>query len=307
MTIPLSVIVPTHDTRDMTLACLASVVRSKDAGAFEIVLVDDGSRDGTAEAVAAAHPDARIVVRDRPGGFTAAANAGLGAAAGEILLLLNSDAEPEPDAFARILAAFAADARLGAAGAELVDPDGSPQWSAGRRPNALWLFALATGLPRALGRIPGYRRLKRPGAAAGAVHWVSGAALALRRTAWLDAGPLDEGFAFYCQDLEYCERLRRRGWRVAVAAGARVRHRGGATVGRRAVPLLWADLVRWSALANGPRGARAAARAFALGGTLRLAARSVAAPWVAKSRRAAFREETAGYREALAAVRGCAR
>jgi hypothetical protein len=60
-------------------------------------------------------------------------------------------------------------------------------------------------------------------------------------------------------------------------------------------------------MADGPRGARAAARAFALGGRLRLAARSLAAPWISRSRREAFREETAGYREALAAVRGWAR
>lgn len=307
VTIPLSVIVPTRDTRDLTLACLASVARSEGSGAFELILVDDGGRDGTAEAAAGAHPGIRTIVREEPGGFTVAANAGLRAAGGEVLLLLNSDAQVEPDAPARLLAAFSADPRLGAAGAELVDPDGAPQWSAGRRPSSLWLFALATGLPRALGRLPGYRRVKRPGVRGVAVDWVSGAALAIRRAAWVDAGPLDERFAFYCQDLEYGERLRRRGWRVALVEGARVRHRGGATIGRRGIPLLWADLVRWSALANGPRGARSAARAFAIGGRLRLAARSLAAPWIAESRRAAFREETDGYREALAAVRGWAR
>src|SRR5512135_2731777 len=240
----------------MTLSGLDAVAAAS-AASFEIVVVDDGSGDGTAEAVAAAYPQIRLVRRPEPGGFTAAANDGLRAASGEILFLLNSDAEPEPDAFAKILAAFAEDPELGAAGAELVDPDGSPQWSAGGRPGALWMFALATGLPKALGRLPGYRRWKRPGARGPAARWVSGAALAIRRRAWEEAGPLDERFAFYCQDLEYCERLRSRGWRIALVPGARVRHRGGATIGRRAIPLLWADLVRWSALACGPRGARA--------------------------------------------------
>jgi GT2 family glycosyltransferase len=304
---PLSVIVPSRDTREMTLGCLASIFRSDSAERIEVILVDDGSRDDTADAVRARYPEVRVLRRPASGGFAAAANDGLREATGDVLVLMNSDAEPEPDALSRLRAAFADDARLGAAGAELLDSAGAPQWSAGRRPTALWFFALASGLPGLLARVPGYRRIKPPGARGSAVAWVSGAALAIRREAWLDAGPLDERFAFYCQDLEYGERLRRRGWRVALVSGARVLHRGGATIGRRGLPLLWADLVRWSALADGPRGARAAARAFALGGRLRLAARSLAAPWIARSRRAAFREETAGYREALAAVRGCAR
>lgn len=307
MPVPLSVIVPTRDTRDLTLACLASVAASDRAADWEIVVVDDGSTDGTANAVREACPRALVVSRAEPGGFTAAANDGLRAAGGEILLLLNSDTEVEGGAIVRLRRAFDLDPRLGTAGAQLVHGDGTPQWSAGGRPSAAWLFGVASGIPRALGRLPGYRRWKPVGRRKGAVDWVSGAAMAIRRSAWVEAGPLDERFRFYCQDLEYCERLRAAGWRVAVVEGAIVRHRGGATIGKRALPLLWSDLVRWSAIAKGPAGARTAARALATGARLRLAARAVRSLWVSKATRPAFREETRGYREALSAVRACRR
>jgi len=302
---PLSVIVPTRDTRDLTLSCLASVAASDGAADWEIVVVDDGSTDGTAEALRLGFPGARVVRRREPGGFTAAANDGLRAASGDILLLLNSDTEVEPGAISRLRSAFELDPRLGAAGAQLVHGDGTPQWSAGERPSAAWLFGVASGIPRALGRIPGYRRWKPVGRRKGPVDWVSGAAMAIRRSAWQQAGPLDERFRFYCQDLEYCERLRAAGWNVAVVEGAIVRHRGGATIGRRALPLLWSDLVRWSALAKGPAGAKRAARALETGARLRLAARAVRSLWLPKATRSAFREETRGYREALSAVRAC--
>src|SRR6185369_3384658 len=124
-------------------------------------------------------------------GFTRAANLGLARASGEILLLLNSDTEVDASGLAALSAAFAAEPRLGAAGADLYYPDGSPQWSGGRAPTLAWLFALASGAPALFRRLPFYRRLKPPGARGGAVEWVTGAALAVRRAAWEQAGPLD--------------------------------------------------------------------------------------------------------------------
>ncbi len=150
----LSVVVPTHDTRDLTLACLGSLAGQKVPG-LQVIVVDDASTDGTAEAVARLHPGVRVLqTGERAVGFTRAANLGLAAAEGEILLLLNSDTEVDPGGLAALLAAFAADSRLGAAGGALRYPDGRPQWSGGPAPTLLWLFGLASGLPAALGGSP---------------------------------------------------------------------------------------------------------------------------------------------------------
>ena len=304
--------VPTRDTRALTLRCLASLARA--APEAEVVLVDDAGSDGTAEAAAAAHPRLRLVCLPEPAGFTRAANRGLAAAGGELLLLLNSDTEVEAEGLAALRARFAAEPRLGAAGAALHYPGGAPQWSGGREPTLLWLFALASGAPRLLGRLPLYRRLKPPGAAGGgAVDWVTGAALALRRAAWEEVGPFDERFRFYAQDLDLCVRLRAAGWEVALLPDFRVLHHHGATIGaaaggaatgrRQDEELLWTDLLRWAEKRHGARWARRAGAALAAGGRVRLLARTAALPFVATLRRPAWRAEDDALRKALAGLR----
>lgn len=301
-------VVPTHDTRGLTLECVASVVAAP--GRFEVIVVDDGSRDGTAEALNARFPSVRVLRFDSARGFSAAANAGVRAARGELLWLLNSDATAPLDAWERLVAAFAADARLGVAGAQLVYPDGRPQWSGGPTPTPMWLFAMASGAPALLNRL----RRRRPRAAAegdwpSRPDWVSGAALALRRTVWDAVGPFDEGFGFYAQDLDLCLRARRAGFGVAIVAGLRVRHHLGASIGRGdgawagAHPaLLWCDLVRCLTRLDGRPAGRRAAAALRLGARVRLTARGLAEPWLRGERREAWRRGSDAYRRGLRAL-----
>lgn len=323
----LSVVVPTRDTRELTLRCLASLVT---AGTMEreVIVVDEASGDGTGAAVGERFPGVRLLANPRPLGFTAAANRGLAAARGDLLVLLNSDTEVDPGALDRLAAAFAADASLGIAGATLRYPDGGAQWSAaGSEPGALWLFAVASGLPALLARLPGWRRLRPPAGSAPAAEggapaaaaprpaaWVTGAALALRRAVWQACGPLDERYRFYAQDLDLCLAAGDAGWRVAVVPGFGVVHHHGATIGgggggggRQNAELLWTDLVRWAGKRRGPAGARRAARALLAGAWLRRAGRALALPWAVLAlpprRRAAWRAESARLATATAAVR----
>lgn len=303
----LSVVVPTHDTRALTLRCVETLAAEGTPG-LQIVVVDDGSSDGTAEALAAAHPDARVVRLSPAVGFTRAANLGMAQADGDILLLLNSDTEVAPGTFAPLLAAFARDPRLGAAGAALHYPDGSPQWSGGRAPTLLWLFGLASGLPPLLARLPGWRRAKPIGAPSGRVDWVTGAALALRRQAWEETGGFDEGFRFYGQDLDLCLRLREAGWKVEIVPEFRVLHHHGATIGSKShLELLWTDLLRWARGYRGEGFARRAALALRSGAALRRLGRTAAAPFVAAGRRGAWQAESEALRRATAALAAAAR
>jgi hypothetical protein len=307
----LSVVIPTHDTRELTLRCVETVAAAgaPDLQDLQVIVVDDGGTDGTAEALAAFHPLVEVLRLSPAAGFTCAANRGLARAGGDILLLLNSDTEVAPGAFAPLLAAFARDPRLGAAGAALHYPDGRAQWSGGREPGLLWLFALASGLPPLLARLPRWRRVKPVGAAPGAVDWVTGAALALRRRAWEDVGPMDEGFRFYGQDLDLCLRLRQAGWSVELVADFRILHHHGATIGRdpgteglQNLELLWTDLLRWARRHRGAAWARRAALALRGGAALRLLGRAVAAPFVPPGRRAGWRAESQALRRAAAAL-----
>lgn len=310
----LSVVIPTHDTRDLTLRCVESL--EAEGTPLEIVVVDDGGSDGTAEALAA--HDVEILRQSPAGGFTRAANLGLARARGEILLLLNSDTEVEPGALSNLLAAFDRDPELGVAGASLHYPDGSPQWSGGRAPSLLWLFGLTSGLPRLLARLPRYRRVKGVGAAPGGVDWVTGAALAMRRRVWEQVGPLDEGFRFYAQDLDVCLRAGAAGWKVELLPDVRVMHHHGATIsgsagsggnqegGRQNAELLWSDLLRWARKSRGGSWGRRAALVMRAGAALRLLGRGAAGPFVVlakRARRPDWKAESQALRQAAGALR----
>lgn len=244
--IDLSIVIPTFNTAAMTLRCCDAVLASMPPQS-EVIVVDDGSRDGTAELLRHDAPRVQIVRLETNRGFAAAANAGVAATSGRIVLLLNSDAIVEPDALGALLAAFDADARLGVAGARLLNDDGSPQWSGGRAPTLPWMIGVVSGA----GHLAGLVR-RSSGDAPRAVDWVSGAAMAFRCEVWSVAGPLSERFAFYCQDIEFCLRARAAGWAVRVIEEARVRHGLGQTIAaqhplRHDPERLWPDLLAWGA------------------------------------------------------------
>jgi N-acetylglucosaminyl-diphospho-decaprenol L-rhamnosyltransferase len=302
----LSIVIPTHDTRELTLRCLDSLFASPVPG-MEVILVDDASADGTAGAAGDRFPELAVLRNEEAARFTRSANRGLARAGGEILLLLNSDTEVAAGGLARLVEVFAREPELGVAGALLHYPDGSPQWSGGREPTLAWFLALTSGLPALLAKLPFYRCAKplavdRPRA----VDWVTGAAMAFRRQVWEAAGPLDEGFRFYAQDLDVCLRARRAGFTVEVRPELRVLHHHGATIGRAAgarghqhPELLWSDLLRWARKHHGERWAGRAERALRTGVRLRRAGHAVAAPFVAAAARHEWAEAD---RVALAAI-----
>jgi N-acetylglucosaminyl-diphospho-decaprenol L-rhamnosyltransferase len=310
-TIRLSVVVPTRDTCELTLACLAAVSRAAAAERCEIVLVDDGSEDGTVDRVRVSFPRVRLLRHDAPAGFTSAANTGLRAASGSILLLLNSDTEVQPDGFRALMDAFERDPALGIAGAQLLNRDGSPQWSGGRSPDCLWLFAEASGVVRQVARLPGYRRLRPLARSTDRdVAWVSGAALAMRRSVWQRLEPLDESFRLYGQDLDFCTRAVDAGWKIRVLRDFSVLHHQGATVAtitrtadRHPAEYLWTDLLRWSTKTRGAAYARRAALALSIGARVRLFARRLITPAVAGARRDRWSDQDREIRAALDALR----
>lgn len=302
----LSIVIPTHDTRELTLRCLETIARFPPPGRTEVILVDDASRDGTAEEVRERHPGVTVLRNEPAAGFTRSANRGLRQGRGEVLLLLNSDTEVGPESLERLLAVLEAAPKAGIVGAALHYPDGSPQWSGGRAPSHAWFFALASGLPALLARLPFYRRLK-PLEPAGPVRvdWVTGAALGMRREVWEAVGPLDAGYRFYAQDLDFCVRARRAGWEVVIDPAFRVLHHHGATIGRKEgagrrqhPELLWADLLRWARKHRGERWAARAARLVRTGSALRLAGRRLALPFLPPPERDSWRAESRALRDA---------
>ena len=305
----ISVVIPTHDTRELTLRCLGSLDRGGAAPA-EVIVVDDASSDGTADAVRGRESGVIVVETDGNIGFSRAVNLGAERATGDLLLVLNSDTEVGEGAFDALETAFSNDRALGIGGAELIDPDGAPQWRAGKWPTTWWLFAQASGLGPILSRLPGRGIVNGGGAGeTGAVDWVTGAAMAIRREVWDSRGPFDTGYRFYCQDLDLCFAARRGGWSVAVIPGFKVLHHHGASIsvepGASGVfhpAHLWSDLVRFIEKREGAQAAAQAAVVLGAGARLRLAGRAVAGAF--SPDRDAWNQDSDGYREGLRVLSG---
>ena len=146
-------IVVTYNSRDLTLACVASVLAEQQATAshrlqIELIVVDNGSTDGTAAALREAAPQARVLVQPANLGFAGGNNVGLAAARGRYLLLLNSDTEVRPGALAALVAFMDAHPDAGACGPMLVNPDGSLQPTGRDLPTLGSLFLDMTKLYR---------------------------------------------------------------------------------------------------------------------------------------------------------------
>ena len=230
--IDLSIIVPTWNTRALTLECLASledrVGPGRSAGLLaEVIAVDNGSRDGTALALRQRFPWARVKALPTNRGFAAASNAGLAEMRGRHALLLNSDARVLPGALELCVDFLDAHPGVGALGPQLLHADGRPQSSVHAAPRVV-----SELLPRGLLE-PLFRR-RLGGVARGGdppleVEAVRGAALFVRGEVIREVGPLPEDYFFFLEETDWCRRIRGAGWRVVHLPAARVVHLSGAS------------------------------------------------------------------------------
>lgn len=226
----LSVIVVNWNTRDLLLACLASLRREAARVALEIIVVDNASADGSAEAAAAAFPETVLIRNGENRGFAAATNQGLARARGRYWALLNPDAEVTPGALAELASELDRRPEIWAAGPKLLNADGSLQPSGRRFPTPA-RSALQGLLPARLKRTAWWRRRvfgRVDFDVPARVDEVSGACLVARREAYARVGLLDERFFLFFEEVDWCLRLARAGGQIWYLPAAQVIHRWGA-------------------------------------------------------------------------------
>jgi GT2 family glycosyltransferase len=227
--IDLSALIVNWNVRDLLRRCLQSVLTHSFPGSLEVIVVDNGSTDGSVEMVRTEFPQVHLIANPDNRGFTAANNQGLAVARGRYVLLLNPDTEVVDDALATMVAFVDTHPDVGVVGPQLLNPDGTVQSSRRRFPTLATALFESTWLqpyaPRRL--LTRYYVLDRSDDEVQDVDWVTGAALMARREAIEQVGPLDEEFFMYSEELDWCRRFRAAGWRVVYLPTARVIHHEG--------------------------------------------------------------------------------
>ena len=247
----LSVSIVNTNSRELVLACLESLAGTE----AEIVVLDNASEDGSADAVRERFPDMRVIAQEFRAGFAANHNTVIRATTGPYVYVLNEDTTADDWRFERLVAYFDAHPRVAALGPKLVYPDGRRQDSAWRFPTPL----VSTFGLLSLGRL-GVKQSR--GDEVRSVDWVMGAALLLRRAALDDVGLFDEGFFLYSEEVDLQFRLRQGGWEVHYFPDATVVHHESqfsAGIPERRINEMWRSRHRyWRKHHSGP-GARIAA------------------------------------------------
>ncbi len=231
----LSILIVNWNTREDLLACLGSLRAALIAVPHEVIVVDNASRDGSADAMAAEFPAYRLVRAPRNLGFAGGNNLGIAEARGELLLLLNPDTLVAPGQLERLVAYLDEAPRVGIVAPRLVYGDGSFQLSATPFVTPADVYFEFARFPRALQpraqREP--RRLYTfDPLAPRAVDTVMGAAFLIRRQVVAAIGPLDEGYFMYGEEMDWCWRAKAAGWEVHWLPTAEVTHLGGRAAAR---------------------------------------------------------------------------
>ncbi len=233
----LTVLIVTWNGWRDTRRCLESLFRSESHG-FEVLVVDNASRDGTPQNIEALFPDVRVVRNAENAGHTRAFNQGVPLARGRYVLLLDSDTELSADAISSMLAVVERDSSVGLVAPRTYNSDGTIQPSARRFPNPInGLFGRQSVLTRLFPRNRFSRRYLQVDALTARdpyeVEQVSAACMLFRRSMFASVGPWDEGYAGYWVDSDWCFRVRQQGWKAICIPQASVVHHEQNRAGRK--------------------------------------------------------------------------
>jgi N-acetylglucosaminyl-diphospho-decaprenol L-rhamnosyltransferase len=235
-------VVVNYNAKDYLMACLASLERE---ALGPVIVVDNGSSDGSEAAVLAQYPDVKWAPTGANLGYGGGANLGAGMVDAPYLLICNPDVVVHEGAVATLRRFLDERPPVALVGPRIVDRAGSLYPSARRFPDLLESF-----MHGFLGQVwpsnPFSRRYRMNDwdhRSAREVDWVSGACFLVRRSAWEEVGGFDQDFFMYMEDVDLCLRLRNRGWAVAYEPGAEIMHVQGVSADRHPYRMLLAHHV----------------------------------------------------------------
>jgi len=205
-----SIIIPVWKGASVIADCLEAVFAHSGARLLEVICVDNASPDNAAAIITQRFPQVRLISQPVNLGFAGGVNAGLRAACGDVSVLLNQDCLVQPGWLDALLDALTAHPEFGIAGCTIFNIDGSINHAGAqlRKPIAL-----------------GQHLTDRGGEQPRAVDYVTGAAMAIRRSTWEIVGSFDDGFyPAYYEEVDYCYRTRQHGLQIGYVPSATVCH-----------------------------------------------------------------------------------
>ena len=223
----LGIVIVGYNTRGLIRRCLQALAASPPACDWEVWVVDNASRDGSVDMLRSEFPWTKVLANPHNVGYAVAVNQGLAATRAEYVLVLNPDIVVRADAVTRLLEFMDAHADAGIAGARLLNTDGSLQYSCRSFYTPLTLLLRRTLLGRLFPHSREIRRhlmLDYDHRTPRAVDWVIGACMMVRRSAVEAVGGMDERFFLYFEDVDWCYRMGRQGWKVYYVPDAEMVH-----------------------------------------------------------------------------------
>lgn len=239
-----SLIIVSYQTRELILRALSMLWASHPTVSYEVIVVDNASTDGSADAVASAFPDVRMVRLAHNVGFARAVNVGAARATGHWLLLLNPDTEPVGDVLGELVTFARAHPAHRIYAGRTLHTDGTDDGRSVFALPSLWAYVcFATGLSTVVRRSPLTNPEELPGldrTTGGPVPAASGCLLLIERAFFTELGGLAPDFFMYSEDIDFCARATEHGASPVLVPSAQVRHVGGASstsVGKRVMVL----------------------------------------------------------------------
>jgi GT2 family glycosyltransferase/lipopolysaccharide/colanic/teichoic acid biosynthesis glycosyltransferase len=222
-----SVVIVSHNSRESLYPCLTTLQRFPPSASWEAIVVDNASTDGTPEMVSARFPAVRLVTNAANLGYSRAVNQGMRLAKGEYFLVLNPDVTTREGSLQNLLDFAESHPEGGLFGARLLHPDGRLQYSCRSFYTVKVLLLRRTPLGRLF---PNSRALREhlmldyDHLTPRAVDWVLGACMLVRRKVVESVGFMDERFFLYFEDVDWCYRIQRAGWKVFYVPEAVMEH-----------------------------------------------------------------------------------
>lgn len=226
-----------YNTKDLLDRCIDSVIKGVKGHSYEIIVVDDASIDGSATMVREKYPQVKVIENGINKGYVRSNNIGIRASGGRYVVSLNSDTLVLDGSIGKIIWFMDKDPDAGAAGPKLLNSDGTIQLQARRGfPTPLNSFFYFSGLNRLFPKnrlMGGYLLTYLDDRTAVEVDSLCGAAMMVRREVISEVGLMDESYIMYGDDIDWCYRIKKAGWKIYYLPDAEIVHYGGRGGSRR--------------------------------------------------------------------------